>query len=211
MICMHRALLALPILALTFTAACDAEESGSEFRAKPVPQMDTQIADIDIQIFAENGDGDGTVIWDIKEAGVHEGDPMEGAPLLLTLGPAGEIYDAMGVHTCTLAAPYLNKKIFQITGADGNEVLYTVYENWLLKGEVPPAQLTDGNIRRLLPTRLLFTFVANEVYIGDPSNGKILASATDDLTIQTQNHKLLIGALIEGECGSNGLPGYIPN
>jgi hypothetical protein len=207
MIDMHRALLALPLLALTFTVACDAEESDSEFRGQEPVQMAEQM-DISIQLFAESGDGDGTVIWDIKEVGVHDGDAMEGAPLLLTFGEHGEIYDAVGVHTCTLVAPYLNKKIFTVTAAGGDEVLYTVYQNWLLKGEVPPAQLTDGNIRRLLPKLLLFTFEANEIWLGEVGNGKLLVSASDDLTTQSQNRKLLMGALIEGECGSNGLPGY---
>jgi hypothetical protein len=203
MIFMRRALLALPLLALTFTVACDAEESDSEFRAQPVPQTEELSVDVDVSLFSEAGDGDGTVIWDIKEAGVHDGDANQGAPLLLTLGPAGEIYDGMGVHTCTLAAPYLNKQIFQVTGPN-NEVLYTIYQNWLLTGEVPPAKLTDGNVKKLLPTRLLFTFVGNQVVQAD----KVLVSATTDLTAQSPNRKLLIGALIEGECGSNGLPGY---
>lgn len=208
---MHRALLALPLLALTFSVACDAGEPGSEFRAKPgtEPVPMAEELDITLQLFQETGDGDGTVIWDIKEVGVHDGDSTQGAPLLLTLGDNGEIYDAGGFHTCTLAAPYLNKKIFQVTAADGDEVLYTVYENWLLKGEVPPAQLNDGNIRRLLPKLLLFTFSSNEIWLGDPANnGKLLVSANADLTAQSQNRKLLMGALVEGECGSNGLPGY---
>lgn len=207
MINMHRALLALPLLALTFTVACDAEESDSEFRGQPMVELVEQM-DISIQLFNESGDGDGTVIWDIKEVGVHDGDAAEGAPLLLAFGDYGQIYDAMGVHTCTLAAPYLNKKIFTVTAAEGDEVLYTVYKNWLLKGEVPPAQLTDGNIRRLLPKLLLFTFETNEIWLGEVGTGKLLVSASDDLTTQSQNRKLLMGALIEGECGSNGLPGY---
>jgi hypothetical protein len=200
MITTHRALLALPLLALTFVAACDTEESNDEFRGGNL--------DINIQLFQENGDGDGTVIWDIKEVGVYEGDALQAAPLLLTLGAAGEIYDASGVHTCTLKAPYLDKKLFQVTTASDSEVLYTVYNNWILSGEIPPAKLTDGNIRRLLGERLLFTFSANEVWRGAAGTGKLMVSASDDLTLQSQNRKLLISALIEGECGSNGLPGY---
>lgn len=198
MMTMHRALLALPLLALTFVAACDAEESNDELRG----------LDISIQLFQESGDGDGTVIWDIKESGVFEGDELQGAPLLLTLGEAGEIYDAGGLHTCTLKAPYLEKKLYQVTTVDGSEVLYTVYDNWVLWGEIEPAKLTDGNVRRLLGERLLFTFAVDGVYLGAPDTGKLLVSASGDLTAQGQNRKLLIAALLEGECGSNGLPGY---
>lgn len=203
---MHRALLALPLLALTFTVACDAEESDSEFRAIPLNQIEQ--LDIGLQLFNESGDGDGTVIWDIKEVGVFEGDANEGAPLMLTISDDGQIFDAMGVHTCTLKAPYLDKKLIQVSAADSSEVLYTVYDNYILSGKIEPAKLTNGNIRRVLKSNLLFTFVDNEVYLGVPEGGKRLVSATDDLTLQDPNRKLLIGALIEGECGSNGLAGY---
>ncbi len=208
MITMHRALLALPFLALTFTTACDAEESSSDFRSAPAAMVELaqEELDIGIQLTTENGDGDGTVIWDIKEVGVYEGDAADNNPLL-TIDVDGTIYDAEGVPTCELIAPYLGKKLFHVTGGENSEVLYSTYKNMLFRGKVVPADLSK--LSKLRP-RLLFTFADNEVYQGNQFDGQLLLSATTDLTAQGDNLQLLIAALIEGECGSNGLPGYTP-
>ena len=115
---MRRALLALPILALSFTTACDGEEStDSDFRA--IPGADQQALEIGIELFNESGDGDGTVIWDIKEVGIYEGEESTGT-LLLTTDLVGNVYDAQGVKTCSLVSPYLQKNIIQVTGLNSN-------------------------------------------------------------------------------------------
>ncbi|MFV8755389.1 hypothetical protein ACNOYE_32970 [Nannocystaceae bacterium ST9] len=203
---MHRALLALPLLALTFTAACDAEDSSSDFRA--IPMLQGQNLDIGIQLTSENGDGDGTVIWDIKEVGVYEGEAADDSDPLLTIDADGSIYDAEGKQTCALVAPYLGKKLFHVTGTQTDEVLYSTYKNMLFRGKVVPEDLTHLSVLR---PRLLFTFSDNEVYFGSSLDGNLLLSATEDLTVKGDNVQLLIAALIEGECGSNGLPGYTPS
>lgn len=200
---MRRAFLALPILALSFTIACDSGEdtSDSDFRAIPMAQQ--QALEIGIELFNEAGDGDGTVIWDIKEVGIFEGSASEGQ-LLLTTDNAGNVYDAQGVKTCSLVSPYLQKDIIQVTGGNGSEVLYSVYSDRLYRGKITPADLKKP---AKLKSTLIFSFVDNAVYHRD---GSLLMSASQSLTAQGDNLELLVGALIEGECGSNGLPGYVP-
>lgn len=198
---MRSALLALPLLALTFSTACDVEEADSELRA--IPLVDQQALEIGIELINESGDGDGTVIWDIKEVGVYEG-PSADNQLLLTIDDVGNIYDAQGFNTCSLVTPYLQKNILQVTGGIGNEVLYSVYDHRLYRGKITPADLKKS---AKLKSQLIFTFSANEVR---RANGTLLMSASQDLTAQGDNLELLVGALIEGECGSNGLPGYAP-
>lgn len=200
---MRRALLALPTLALSFTLACDSgeETTDSDFRA--IPGMDQQALEIGIELFNESGDGDGTVIWDIKEVGIFEGSAADGQ-LLLTTDLAGNVYDSQGVKTCSLVSPYLQKNIIQVTGLNGSEVLYSIYADKLYRGKITPADLKKSS---KLKAALVFSFVDNAVYHRD---GSLLMSASQSLTAQGDNLELLVGALIEGECGSNGLPGYAP-
>lgn len=196
------ALFLLPLLA--FTPACDTEESTTDdFRALP--------GDLEVDlslIAADGGDNDGTVIWEILKVGAVSDGPVENNVLLLEI-QGNEIYDANGNLTCTIKAPYLFNSLRLVTDADSDSVIFTVWDNYILMGQVDLSKgTTTSAFRRLFVERLLFTFSANEIYLGTPSSGQKLMVSTTNLEIQTDERKLLIGALIEGQCGSAGLPGY---
>lgn len=191
---MRRSLLALSLLpVLSFAPACDTGDddatSDQAFRTG---------TDVNMQL-TESGEGgdNGTVIWDIQEAGVYAGEASEGNQIMELVG--NEIY-ANGELTCTVENAYLNGRV--VMGA-GDEVLFTVYENEVYLGEIDAKRLGPKTKRRFAD-QLLLTFDGSDVHWGH-YDGEFL-SANADLESASDGRKLLIAALVEGHCGSKGLP-----
>ena len=197
---MRRSLSALSIMTLlTLAPACDSEESvGDDFRAG---------LDVNIQMTAASGGSDdGTIIWEILEAEVYSG-PASNADLLLYIDN-NKIYDTEGVETCSVNSPYLNSSIREVIIANGNEVLFTVWGNYVFQGEIDVTKYTFGKMKELFATQLLFEFKTTNIYDGEAKDGLLLMTTNADTEAQSDGRKLLMGALIAGHCGSAGFAGY---
>lgn len=187
---------------LALAPACDSSEDqlGDDFRAGPL-DVSTQMT------MADGGSDDGTVIWEILEAsGVYEG-RAEGGDLLMFI-EGDQIYDANGVLTCSVGSPFLNSEVREVIAANGTEVLFTVWDNYVFDGEIDVKSDNFGQIKKLFGGQLLFQYLPNEIYLGEAIDGFRLMTTDSDITVQSDGRKLLMAALMSGECGSNGLPGY---
>lgn len=197
---MRRALSALPILSLlTFAPACDTEETeqGDAFRS----------TDINMQLEqADGGEEDGTILWEILEAEVYEGLALDGNLSLYIEN--NTIFTSEGVPTCTVNSPYLNSQVREVVAANGTDVLFTVWHEYVFEGRVDVKVATFGQMKKLFGDQLLFEFQANEVYLNEARYGWRLLSATGNVETSSDGRKLLISALITGECGASGMPGY---
>jgi hypothetical protein len=197
---MRRALSALSFVSLlALTPACDSEETvGDDFRAS---------LDVNIQMTAADGGGDdGSVVWEVVEAQVYEGLAVDGNLLLYIENNA--IYNTEGVQTCKINSPYLNSSIREVILANGSETLFTVWGNYVFEGKIEVGKITFAKLKTLFPTQLLFEYTTNEIFLGEVKDNYRLMTTNANITSQSDGRKLLIAALITGDCGSAGLPGY---
>jgi hypothetical protein len=197
---MHRVLSALSLASLlAFAPGCDSEETvGDDFRAS---------FDVAIQMTEADGDGDdGSVVWEVVEAAVYEGPATQGNLLLYIENNA--IYDTAGVQTCQIASPYLNSSLREVITANGSETLFTVWGNYVFEGQIDFEKVTFSKLKTLFATQLLFEYTPTEIWLGEVKDEHRLMTTNTNITEQSQGRKLLMAALIAGECGSAGLPGY---
>jgi hypothetical protein len=197
---MRRALSALSFVSLLALApACDSEETvGEDFRAS---------FDVNIQMTTADGGGDdGSVVWEVVEAQVFEGPAVNGNLLLYIQNNA--IYNTEGVQTCTINSPYLNSNVREVIAANGSGTLFTVWGNYIFEGKIDVAKVTYAKLKPLIPTHLLFEYTPDSIYLGEVKDGYRLMATNTNITEQSQGRKLLMAALITGECGGGGLPGY---
>jgi hypothetical protein len=201
---MRRALSTLPLLSLlAFAPACDSEETdmGDDFRGT------TGTLDINIQLEqADGGEEDGTILWEIVEAEVYEGPAVNGILSLYIKDNA--IHTAEGVQTCTINSPYLNSNVREVIAANGSDVLFSVWNEYVFEGKLDVKNLTYGAVKKLFGTQLIFEFYNNDVFLDQAAAGFQLLHATGNVENSSDGRKLLIAALITGECGGSGMPGY---
>lgn len=199
---MRRALSTLSILSLLALApACDPDANanmGDAFRAG---------LDINIQLTqADGGDDDGTILWEIVIAEVYNG-PASNGDLSLFI-ENNTIYTAAGVPTCTVDSPFLNSTVREVIAENGTDVLFTVWNQYVFEGEVDVRHENFGQMQKLFGDQLLFQFQADEVFLGEAWEGYRLLEANGDVEHSSDGRKLLIAALITGECGATAMPGY---
>lgn len=197
---MRRALSALPILSLlAFAPACDTDEPemGDAFRS----------TDINMQLEqADGGEDDGTILWEILNGEVYDG-PATNGNLSLYI-ENNTIYTSEGVPTCNINSPYLNSNLREVIATNGSEVLFTVWREYVFEGKVDVKIATFGQMKKLFGDQLLFEYYDNEVYLGEARDGWRLISATGNIETSSDGRRLLIAALITGECGATPMPGY---
>jgi hypothetical protein len=197
---MYRALSAFSLASLlAFAPGCDSEESvGDDFRAS---------FEIGVQMTTADGGGDdGSVVWEVVEAAVYEGLAIDGNLLLYIENNA--IYNTEGLQTCHISSPYLNSSVREVIAANGEDTLFTVWGNYVFEGEIDFTKVTFAKLKTLFATQLLFEYTSNEIYFGEVKDGQRLMATNANITSQSEGRKLLMAALIAGECGSAGLPGY---
>jgi hypothetical protein len=197
------ALFILPLLALA--PACDSDpdrsEAGDAFRNA------TGTFDINIQLSqADGGDDDGTILWEFLDEDIYDGEASEGNLLLQIKN--NMIFTVDGVQTCTVNSPYLNSNLREVIAANGTDVLFTVWNEYVFEGEVDVKITNFGQMKKLFGEQLLFQFSSNEVYLGESRDGFRLLSANEDIQCSSDGRKLTIAALVMGECGAPGMPGY---
>jgi hypothetical protein len=202
---MRRALTLLPALTLlAFAPACDSDESGS---GAGDAFLRNGTLDINIHLKqATGGEEDGTILWELVEAEIFEGPAVLGNLSLYI--EDNYIFTAEGVQTCHINSPYLNSTMREVVAANGTEVLFTVWNEYVFEGKVDVKITNFGQMKKLFGDQLLFHFSTDEVYLGESRFGNRLLRASGDVQNSSDGRKLLISALITGECGASGMPGY---
>lgn len=94
--------------------------------------------------------------------------------------------------------------VYQLADAEG-EVLFTLFNDWVFDGEPQIEQLGGGSLWDALENDLAYTIKQDHVYIGLHWNGQILATATEQITKANPMRKLLVAALVDGQCGAVGI------
>jgi hypothetical protein len=183
---------------LTLATACDTEApaDGSGLRALSY--------DVDISLaLADGGEEDGTILWEIVEADVFDGPAIFGE-LRLYLDD-GALFTADGVHTCQIAGAQL----YASTGATapGPSLRLTLWDNLVFAGSIDTSLTTRKRMLAAHGSQLLVEIAGGEVYLGQQADGALLVEASAELELASATRKLLVAALITGECGSPGIPG----
>lgn len=156
---------------------------------------DTTFRDLDIDIQleqADGGDDDGTVLWEILDGGVYDGAASQQQ---LSLVVDGDDIISGTTTTCEFDGEYLRDAP---TGA----VIFTVWDDYVFDGQIDTSSGSYWRIMALYSQDLLFHVDGDEVYDGLSSSANQLLLASADLDGAGNEVRLLIGALILGECGA---------
>lgn len=114
-----------------------------------------------------------------------------------------KIFDPDGVLLCS--ADFGEQPgVFQLKEEPGGEVLYTLYGNLVLEGDIEIPR-TGREFKELIREWLLFSFKHRRVYMGLWPRGEPLATATENIELANPMRHLVIAALVGGRCGSPGL------
>jgi hypothetical protein len=197
-------------IAVGFVCACatsdgnpDRDEMEATLRSGMFPEPANYPGNGDLTIY----EGVGTAsepcrIYDILGTQVNASQVNDGAGIMNIVGDS--IVDpATGLAVCTREGNELFERVRD--GGDGDgPVLFTVVGRWVFEGELN----LQGNIMQVLQQlddQLIYTFQGPHIWEHSPSDGEILATATQPLTNANKTRKLVISSLIAGECGGLGL------
>lgn len=192
----------LPLLSLlAFTSACDSD----------VPPGDAELRaltyDVDLVIeLADGGEEDGTILWEIVEADVFDGLAVAGDLVLYLEGD--EVFTAAGVQTCQLDAPQLDTTVRELIAASGSEVRLTLWHDLVFAGPVDTRISSRSRMLKAYGDQLVLEIVGDEVYLGERADGVRLIRTGAELEPASDARKLLVAALITGECGATGLASH---
>ncbi|MCA9708138.1 MAG: hypothetical protein KDK70_19960, partial [Myxococcales bacterium] len=100
--------------------------------------------------------------------------------------------------TCTaLQTDHPSGQVFALVGADGSTVL-TVWQRFVFSGAVEHPSVDHE--------QLAFSFKDEGIYLGGFWEGDIVAHASAEIDTAGPMRRLVLAALVMGECGGNGLP-----
>ena len=94
--------------------------------------------------------------------------------------------------------------VYQLADAEG-EVLFTLFNDWVFDGDLQVPPPGGKALVNALQNDLAYTIKQDHVYIGPHGDGHILATATEQVTKANPMRKLLIAALVDGQCGAVGI------
>jgi hypothetical protein len=161
----------------------------------PLPPNYPGNFDIEIYEGASTTSGD-CLIYDFVGPNVHDG--QSGDLVVVVDGDTIEAPD--GTTLCTVEGDMLIERV-RSGGADG-PVLFTTFGRWVFEGDVDVQGDNIGQIAEELADQLLFTFQGPRI----ESWGETVATSTKPLTHASTTRKLVIAAMLTGECGGLGLP-----
>lgn len=202
----------LPIFALlafaTGATACteepvvDDDGDAIEYR-----QEDPIFDDLGIYV-GPSTDSPDCLIWEVTthptEPGtnvVAEKSPLGTFDFIMSLhDPA--IRDADGTKVCERNQLQL---VDTVTPTGDNEVLFTVIGRWVFEGGLDFQGKNRRQIFRQLRRKLLYTIRDEQVFDGAAWRGDVLATATGDIQHSGAMGRMLIAAIVGGECGSSGI------
>lgn len=141
------------------------------------------------------------IIWDILDSGgVHEGPADPGLPPFLTVVD-NEIHDEQGYVECSAS---WEGQVFKLRDPSGDVVL-SLWGRFMFDtdiGQMPP--VGSPEYYSLLANHFVVELAGSEIYEGAKWKGNLIGTSTEHIQNANPMRKLLIGALVRGECGSNG-------
>lgn len=178
-------------IGLVVLPACDEPEDfeDSEFRMHP--------ADGDLQVHQGTATTDpDCLLWDIVGPEVYEGDQTVGNLLWDVDGL--EIYGGNGQLECTMQ--WVENNYIEIHEGSGNgPVVASQWQNHMFFGDVSSI---DPSIRWQFADH---TFWQDHITDGLWYDEKI-ATATESIALAGAKRRAVVGALVMGLCGSDGVP-----
>ncbi len=92
-----------------------------------------------------------------------------------------------------------------IVGGPGGDVLFTAFGRWVFEGELDFEGDSLAQIAGELVDQLAFTFQGPHIYDGLHVQGDIVVTSTKPLTHASIQRKLVVAAMLTGECGGLGI------
>lgn len=185
---MHAVLALLPLAPLAPLALFHADAAAQDNAFWNLRPDDPGNGPIDLM---DDGDDDGlpdTIIWCIDGDG--EGSDVYDADLVLRLiTRENRIYDATGTLQCTAHDEGGVYRLRQ--GVDGPALFTATLSRAVFAG--------DGTTR---PRRMAHEFIDVEIYEGARRGGQVAATASAVVARANPMRKLLIAALLNGQCGA---------
>lgn len=145
------------------------------------------------------------LIYDMVGTSVHQGSADTG-PVILQVSGTDIVDPLTNASVCHREGNELVERV--IVGGPGGDVLFTVLGKWVFEGDLDFANKSLLQILLDLQDQLLYTFSGTHVYDGSEYDGEILVTTTAPITLASRQRKLVISALIAGECGGLGLPDH---
>jgi hypothetical protein len=178
------------------------EEMAEAFRSGGLPTPPNYPGNGDIALYAGVGTTSADcLIYDFVGPNVHDGAAPVG-PVIATVVD-NSIQVPGGATVCTREGNALVDRV-RVGGPDG-EVLFTAFGRWVFEGELDFEGDNLGQIAQELVDQLLFTFQGPHIYDGLHIHGDIVVTSTKPLTHASTKRKLVIAAMLTGECGGLGL------
>ncbi len=142
-------------------------------------------------------DGGDIILFDIVGASVHDsaGDQIQ------TLSGAS-ILSADGATVCSKSTAGIFSELRDANGT----VLYSTYGPWVFSGAPQLDGLNPAQQYAELSGRLMLTFDGEDVVDGFPLTGEAVVESSEELVFASSMRKLVITSLVDGSCGSAGVP-----
>lgn len=181
------------------------EEELYNFRAAVFPPIENLPGNGDISLFqpsaepvpasAEPTGGGDIIVWDFIGVAVY------GRTENLVMSVQGTtMVGSSGGTTCSAQPHGLFTELKDSDGA----VVYSALGPWVFDGRPQLAGLSAFQQYKELSSRLLYTFAGQGVYdglaVGDP-----ILDSSESLTFADGMRKMTISALVDGNCGGDGL------
>lgn len=180
------------------------EEMADAFRSGGFPTPPNYPGNGDITLYAGVGTTSADcLIYDFVGPNVHDG-AAPGGPVIATVVGSEIQVPGGGEVLCSVEGDTLVDRV--IVGGAGGEVLFTSFGRWVFEGELDFEGDNLAQIAQELVDQLAFTFQGPHIYDGLHFHGDIAVTSTKPLTHATMQRKLVIAAMLTGECGGLGIP-----
>ncbi len=151
------------------------------------------------------------IIWDLDDGGVaRQVQPGLFVSRLFVVdnefrsgsGPSDE---AGAVPVCSVVpADHPSDRAFQLVDAEG-EVIFTLWKRFVFAGDVELPTKPKVKKNYALQQQLAFSFNKDDIYAGSWWCGEHIATASERIARANPVRRLLLAALVAGECGSEGI------
>lgn len=151
------------------------------------------------------------LIWDIDTAGVSR-QTSPGVYVDRLVVDDNEMFEVDALTGTTMgvtchgeeSGPWYNRS-FKLVESTG-DVALTVWWRFVFMGDVDVPNLGEPGLGSLLQNNVAFSFKKDHIYAGPWWEGDVIATANANLDKANPMRRLLLGSLVAGECGSEGLP-----
>ena len=141
----------------------------------------TVLRQVELGVFEERITVDGDVMQDVEE-------PVWTAPVCVveeTDHPSGEVFELVD---------------------DNDDVLFTVWGRFVFAGQHALPDVPDVEGDPALAAQVAFSFDGSHIYGGPWWDGDVLVTASEEIQDASPERRLLLAALVGGDCGSQSIP-----